>query len=593
MKKNTIISNLHHKFAEKTWNDTFYLVRRCMEKSRDESKPCEPLVRSLERLQEVLRAPFANISRHRLEMIAKQQGMGFHITEDTCYLTADLFYLEVFLLPCGGVQEVKVAPHGEAPAPSESLLQLLRSRNFVDFSMKLKGLFTQYNIPGEDEVKYKLLASLQFLVKDLQHISNLPREPQHCDPEVELINNGRVGCLIAEKEDCPIIIQFYVPPTERTTSDSPFGESDLEPVVRAAQVTVGVSDQAHRLQMAFVVPQPPQLDPQGCPVFIPLSEVPNELLPACFLLRLQPAVPMMSSFIEKLGSITAVSVSHADLQWAPLPKILMEGSLRPNSHMETFDNQNIFTVPLPGGVVHSYVLPGGEWAAPALRAAVVESVPFSHPAHVPALLELLRHQCAINTLLSSCFSVQDDGPGRICDLHFEVLPESDTSFSVTFRLPHSNSLTVLLVNVCNPRQITCRLFGGGTSDLCLDEYISTVVKRCMSIPVTMRALYSRLQEVTSSSRPAAAEAENDHSPPCRAAGMDTGAEETAMPSQNAAVPEDGGGSPPGSAICAVSEPKSELLPEISSSTSTSPYPSAPVGVCLHWMGGNSRRTEPI
>lgn len=44
--------------------------------------------------------------------------MGFHITEATCYLTADLFYLEVLLLPCGGVQEVKVAPHGEAPVVS-------------------------------------------------------------------------------------------------------------------------------------------------------------------------------------------------------------------------------------------------------------------------------------------------------------------------------------------------------------------------------------------------------------------------------------------------------------------------------------------
>lgn len=44
--------------------------------------------------------------------------MGFHITEATCYLTADLFYLEVVLLPCGGVEEVKVAPHGGSPVVS-------------------------------------------------------------------------------------------------------------------------------------------------------------------------------------------------------------------------------------------------------------------------------------------------------------------------------------------------------------------------------------------------------------------------------------------------------------------------------------------
>jgi len=92
--------------------------------------------------------------------------------------------------------------------------------------------------------------------------------------------------------------------------------------------------------MASVIPQPPQLDPQGysvfvlisrpagsfllditlkipvvgvnseivswgrCPVFTPLSEVSNELLSACFLLRLQPAVSMMSSFVERFRSIT-------------------------------------------------------------------------------------------------------------------------------------------------------------------------------------------------------------------------------------------------------------------------------------------------
>lgn len=44
--------------------------------------------------------------------------MGFHTAEATCYLTADLFYLEVVLLPCGGVEEVKVAPHGGSPAVS-------------------------------------------------------------------------------------------------------------------------------------------------------------------------------------------------------------------------------------------------------------------------------------------------------------------------------------------------------------------------------------------------------------------------------------------------------------------------------------------
>lgn len=42
----------------------------------------------------------------------------------------------------------------------------------------------------------------------------------------------------------------------------------------------------------------------SCPVFAPLSEVPNETLPACFLLRLKPPVPMLTSFVEELSLIT-------------------------------------------------------------------------------------------------------------------------------------------------------------------------------------------------------------------------------------------------------------------------------------------------
>lgn len=44
--------------------------------------------------------------------------MGFHITEATCYLTDNLFYVEVVLFPDGEVEEVKVAPHGKPPSVS-------------------------------------------------------------------------------------------------------------------------------------------------------------------------------------------------------------------------------------------------------------------------------------------------------------------------------------------------------------------------------------------------------------------------------------------------------------------------------------------
>ncbi|XP_015252992.1 PREDICTED: mediator of RNA polymerase II transcription subunit 1-like isoform X1 [Cyprinodon variegatus] len=573
MKENTRISNLHCKFAEKSWNDTFQLVRRCMEISRDESKPCEPLVRSLERLQEEFQAPYMNNIKSRLEIIARQQGMGFHFADATCYLTADLFYLEVLLLPSGEVQEVKVATHGEHPVPSVSLLHLLGSNNFDDFSIRLGELFAQYNIPGDNETKSKLLTSLKYLWKDLQQISEMPNDSEGCETQMDVINSGRVGLLMAGKQDYPQSLYFYTHPNDGPkNSDLSFEELlEFKPAVQAAQVTMGVSDLSHKLQMTSLISQPPQLDDQRCPVFFPLGDVINEMLPACFLLRLKPPIPLLSSFIERVGQITDVPVPDLDLQWAPLPKLLLKGSASANGQSGPLEEQEIFRVVLPEGEIHTYILPEAAWDVPTQRAALLDGVPFTHPAHVCAILELLRHQCAYNTLLNSCFTPLSTCPGSVCDLYFEVRPESTTSISVTFH--HTDSLAVLLVNISNPRQITCKLFGAGLSDPALDEYTSTVLMSCMSIPATMRTLYSRLEEITtaplSTSHSAATEAENDHLSPV----MDTDGQLPAV-SQSEAMPEDN--SVPGSACSTVSVATSEL--EINGSMLVNPYPFVPVHV---------------
>ncbi|XP_062415195.1 mediator of RNA polymerase II transcription subunit 1-like isoform X7 [Pungitius pungitius] len=529
------ISKLHLKFAEKTWHETFQLVRRCMDKPKDKSQPCKPLVSSLERLQEVFNVSSMRTMRSRLEMIAKQQGMGFHLTEATCYLTAELFYLEVVLLPYGGVEEVKVAPHGKSPVPSESFLQLLRSKDFDEFSVKLAGLFTQYNIPGDDETRLKLFSSMQWLWRDLQQISQLPSVPKDSDPRVDMINHGRSGCLIAGQEDCPMTIQFHTAPTDGTKA-SDRQTAAAETLVQAARVTVGVSDAAHRLQMASLLPQPPQLDPQGHPVFLSFAEAPHETLPACFLLKLQPAVPMTLSFVNGLRQITDVPIPDVDLQWAPLPKLLTGRSLGSVDEQDT-----IYTVPLPGGAAQRYVLLAAAWEEPAQRAAAVHSVPFTHPAHVPALLQLLRHRSAINALLRSCMGPPGDAAaGSFCGLHLEVLPESETSFSVTFQRPDADSLAVLLVNVRDSNQITCTLFGSGIVDPSLDEYLSCVMRRFMSVPVTLKTLHGKLEEFSSAplspGRPPTAEADNDHS---SAAAVTDPNGALAAHSQSATGPEEG------------------------------------------------------
>ncbi|XP_068160467.1 mediator of RNA polymerase II transcription subunit 1-like [Antennarius striatus] len=504
------LTDLHLKFADKSWNETFQIVRRCMDKPRGEPGQSEPVVRSLETLQEVCNVPSLNSMKSHLETITSQQGMGFHITDTTCYLTADLFYLEVVLLPSGEVEDVKVASHGRSPVRSETLLQMLRSHQFTEFSTKLAGLYSHYNIPGENEIKLKLFVSLQCLGGDLQKISNLPpvkkdRELSH----VDIFNNSRIGRLIAENEDSPLTLQFYVSPAEETNASNsrkqmlirPWESMNMaDPTIQTALVTLVTSDVNHCLQMASVLPRPPQLDPQGHPVFLPPSESLCETLPACFLLKLQPAIPMMKSSVEKLVQITDVTIPDADLQWAPFPKLLMTSLQSVSSQEGMTDEQDaVFQVSLPGGVMHSCVLPGSVWKLPSQRGVAVDCVPFTHPAQVQALVELLRRQCVVNVLLGSCLTSRPGGAGSaVSDLHYEVRPESDSSFSVTFRRPDADSLAVLLVSVSDSHQISCTLFGAGLRDPSVDEYLSTVMMRCMSVPGTMMALNDKLDPIPAS-----------------------------------------------------------------------------------------------
>ncbi|KAG7262636.1 hypothetical protein CRUP_007866 [Coryphaenoides rupestris] len=360
--------------------------------------------------------------------------MGFHFSDATCYLTADLFYLEVVLSPQGGVQDVKVAPHGQPPMSSESLLEILRSKNFVAFSKKLEGFAALYNVPGED------------------------RSIKEYNSRVDTILNGRIGYLTEGKEDV----------------------CDMEEVGQVGLVMVCQSHVVHGLQMASLLPAPPQLDIQGNPVFRPLSEIPSESFPACFVLRLHPPLPMFSSFLNKIGQITDVVIPDVDLQWAPFHTILMQSltdSSRDDEALDQADRE--FKVSLPGDLQHRYVFPAGASQLPPLRGTVVGSLPFSHPGHVPGMLEVLRHQAAVNTLLASCVGPRTaaSSPGSGDDLVFEVLMQSETSLAVTFQRPHIDSLAILAVEVLDSGELSCSLYTTGTREVSLEEYACKVINR--------------------------------------------------------------------------------------------------------------------
>ncbi|XP_047666673.1 mediator of RNA polymerase II transcription subunit 1 isoform X8 [Tachysurus fulvidraco] len=446
--KKTYLSELSSKYSEKPWSETFQLVHRCMGKARTHSRDSEPVMRCLQKLQEAQNVKSLSAMVSRLERIAKQKGLGSHLspTETACYLTADLFYVEVLLLPGGEVEDVKVAKQGEAPESNASLFQMLRH----------------------------LIES---------------------DAHVDMVLNGRIGRITPSSEGSPMSIEYYISPSDALIERLQPGEGSGS---QTAVLVVGASATTHRLQMESLIPTPPQVNSQGLPAFIPLSETCSELLPASFLLKLKPPVPMLNSFIHKMSQITDV-----DLQGEPLFQLLHSNALK--DKRSCGGNDAHFLVSLPDAEFHSYLFADAEWKCDVWKGSLIHKIPFTHPSHVPAILDLLRYQSAINTLLRSCITSLMHQPEIEFDLSCEILPESECSFSVTFNILDSETLAVLLVSVLDCRHLSCRLLMPGPVDHALDDYISRVLTRCMSIPITLRAIRKRITSL----RPPALPLESD------------------------------------------------------------------------------------
>ncbi|KAF4519193.1 hypothetical protein B566_EDAN013486 [Ephemera danica] len=164
----------------------------------------------------------------------------------------------------------------------------------------------------------------------------------------------------------------------------------------------------------------------------------SSMLPANFMLRLRSPMPMCVSLAKLIQQVTEVECG--DLS-APQPLLSLLTQHCSAGALDCSNNKGLF-VTLPDQQ-HCYFLTEGR----GLGAVLVQSIPFTHPAHVPQVLALLRQQALFNTLVASCVRPT----GRHVGLRKEAgMLECDTLLSC----------------------------------------------RCLSIPITMRALIHKWQGQT-------------------------------------------------------------------------------------------------
>ncbi|XP_038847313.1 mediator of RNA polymerase II transcription subunit 1 [Salvelinus namaycush] len=504
---NALLERLHAKHnASRPWQETSKVVRQAMEKrGQMNAAGHQLLLTCLETLQKALKVSSLPSMTDRLESIARQNMLGSHLSPSgtECYITSDMFYVEVQLDTAGQLVDVKVAHHGENPASCPELIQHLRDKNFEEFSKHLKGLVNLYKLPGDNKLKTKMYLALQSLELDLTKMMHMFRLATNANT-VETILHGSVGLLTARSGGHLVSLQCYVSPydvfEERTGSQLNFTDTNVPRSLGVSvSVTVEGTSSIYKLPIAPLITGSHPVDNKGTPSFSSVTNSNCVDLPASFFLKMNLPMPFSLSFIQRMGNATGIPVFETPPTLSPLYELIVQSQLQEEggNPLTTPTHAMRFYASLPDQQ-HCYFLNGD---APvqdghSLQGTLVSKIPFRHPAQVPALLDVIRHQAAANTLIGSCVKrtfIKDDTPGL---LQFEVCPLTDSSFSVSFQHPVNESLVCVVMEVIDSRQVSCKLYKGLSDALiCTDDFITKVVQRCMSIPVTMRAIRRKAETI--------------------------------------------------------------------------------------------------
>ncbi|XP_050161293.1 mediator of RNA polymerase II transcription subunit 1-like isoform X4 [Myiozetetes cayanensis] len=462
---NALMEQLCLKYQQRPWTETLRLVYFCMDnplRRPVSHAPDSPLLSCMEKIERTLHAKSMFSVMNALESLSRQKGLNVHVSPSgtSCYITSTMFYLEAQLGKDGNVMDVKLAHFGEAPMVCDDLVQLLRMKNYDAFGKILEDLSNMYQIPGNSEIKAKGYLALKALEKDLYSMSLLDRT-QDVNRVTEILH-GKVGHLVPRTGGTPMNIEFYISPYQIL-------EAELNPGSQVCGtktvVTVEGSDMLHKLPLSPLIVDP-QSGEDSNPAFLQLTDELTMDLPALFVLKFHQPVPMSSSSIEDIQRLTGIQISG--LKLAPLYELIVQSALKEKRSEGLSTNESCFFVSLPDCPKHCYFI-NKDSEKSDLAGALVSKIPFSHPKCVPGVIEILRHQVAYNTLISSCVS----------DKH----------------------INEVIIDVITSREVHChvQLNPQDPALNCSDDFIARAVKRCMSVPVVMRAIFRNAAKVKADS----------------------------------------------------------------------------------------------
>ena len=120
---------------------------------------------------------------------------------------------------------------------------------------------------------------------------------------------------------------------------------------------------------------------------------------------------------------------------------------------------------------------------------IISYFSFSHPSQVPQILSILRRQAILSTLLSSCIRPRSQSDASQ-SISFEINAITLDHLAVSFEHPVLEKMCCLEIDLgIDPSCIQCCLYITEEEvSVTNNEFATKVLQKCLSIPVTMRAL---------------------------------------------------------------------------------------------------------
>ncbi|CAH1154639.1 unnamed protein product [Phaedon cochleariae] len=440
----------------------------------------------LDTLQHSIKVTSLQSMVERLESLTRQLGLKFVVEPSGVFISSDMFYLEVVLDPSGAAKDVKI--HHEGKKEQQSCIELvncLSRGDFADFTAQLEGFTSVYQLNAEKKVKCKAFTALESLEADLSTLAQLQMfmiEP------FNLIHKSPVGILEKRKGGHPMKLTYFVSPYDLLNIE----KNEIDPIVvdnvisknLGYNVTVCMEGSAaHKLQTTTLITVNRNINGKSTPSYTPLTGQNSAVVPACFMLKLNKPLPMSLSLVRQIQQIHPwTEIDSAPVQ--PLLNLIVTHCSE--GKMTSSNNKGLF-VTLPDQN-HCYFMTENK----NMNGVLVNSIPFTHPAHVSSILMILREQALFNSIISSCVRPNSKQDFENMTM-FEVSALSSTHISISLEHPVEESMATAEIDLSDISNLACRVTNPGTpppisAPDAASDLSTKILNKSFSLPITLRSV---------------------------------------------------------------------------------------------------------